>query len=139
MKGDEVFDNADIVIQGSRIARICRTPCPDLPLTARTVPLPGKTVIPGIVDVHAHMGYSTLDILPQHLWEYRANLAYGVTTTRDPSASTHSVFALSELVEAGKLTGPRIYSTGFVLYGAENPNRAVTAALSPPQAGRNSD
>jgi imidazolonepropionase-like amidohydrolase len=100
-----------------------------LPLTARTVPLPGKTIIPGLVDVHAHMGYSTLDILPQRLWEYRANLAYGVTTTHDPSASTQSVFALSELVAAGRLTGPRIYSTGFILYGAENPNRAVTESL----------
>jgi Tol biopolymer transport system component/imidazolonepropionase-like amidohydrolase len=129
MNGAEVFDNADVVVQGSRIQRICRTPCPDLPLTARTVPLPGKTIIPGLVDVHAHMGYSTLDILPQRLWEYRANLAYGVTTTHDPSASTQSVFALSELVAAGRLTGPRIYSTGFILYGAENPNRAVTESL----------
>lgn len=129
MKGTEVFDNADIVVQGSRIQRICRTPCPNLPLTARTVPLPGKTVIPGLVDVHAHLGYSTLDILPQHLWEYRANLAYGVTTTHDPSASTQSVFALSELVAAGRITGPRIFSTGFILYGAENPNRAVTTSL----------
>jgi imidazolonepropionase-like amidohydrolase len=129
MNGDEVFDNADVVIQGSRITRICRTPCANLPLTARTVPLPGKTIIPGLVDVHAHMGYSTLDILPQHLWEYRANLAYGVTTTHDPSASTQSVFALSELVDAGRITGPRVYSTGYILYGAENPNRAVTESL----------
>jgi Tol biopolymer transport system component/imidazolonepropionase-like amidohydrolase len=129
MQGTEVFDNADVVVQGSRIQRICRTPCPNIPVAARTVPLPGKTIIPGLVDVHAHLGYSTLDILPQRLWEYHANLAYGVTTTHDPSASTQSVFALSELVEAGRITGPRIYSTGFVLYGAENPNRAVTGSL----------
>jgi len=129
MKGDEVIEKADVVVQGSRITRICPSPCPDLPLTARTVPLPGKTIIPGLVDVHAHMGYSDLDILPQHLWEYRANLAYGVTTTHDPSASTQSVFALSELVAAGRIVGPRIYSTGFILYGAENPNKAVTESL----------
>jgi len=129
MKGDEVIEKADVVIQGSRISRICPSPCPDLPVTARTVPLPGKTIIPGLVDVHAHMGYSVLDILPQQLWEYRANLAYGVTTTHDPSASTQSVFALSELVAAGRILGPRIYSTGFILYGAENPNKAVTGSL----------
>ncbi len=129
MKGDEVIENADILIEGSRIARICRTPCPDLPLTTRTVPVPGKTIIPGLVDVHAHMGYSTLDILPQSMWQYRANLAYGVTTTHDPSASTQSVFALSELVEAGRMIGPRVYSTGFILYGAEDPNKAVTTSL----------
>jgi len=98
------------------------------------VPLPGKTIIPGLVDVHAHMGYSTLDILPPRLWESRANLDFGVTTTLDPSASTQSVFALSELVDAGRITGPRIYSTGFVLYGAENPNKAVTASLEDARA-----
>jgi Tol biopolymer transport system component/imidazolonepropionase-like amidohydrolase len=134
MKGDEVIEKADIEVRGSRIQRICPTPCPDLPLTARTVPLPDKTIIPGLVDVHAHMGYSTLDVLPQRLWEYEANLAYGVTTTHDPSASTQSVFALGELVEAGRVTGPRVYSTGFILYGAENPNKAVTASLEDARA-----
>jgi Tol biopolymer transport system component/imidazolonepropionase-like amidohydrolase len=134
MKGEEVIEKADVVVRGSRIQRICPTPCPDLPLTARTVPLPGKTIIPGLVDVHAHMGYSTLDVLPQNLWEYRANLAYGVTTTLDPSASTQSVFALSELVDAGRITGPRVYSTGFVLYGAENPNKAITTSLADARA-----
>jgi imidazolonepropionase-like amidohydrolase/Tol biopolymer transport system component len=134
MKGDEVIERADVVVRGSRIQRICPTPCPDIPVTARTVPLPGKTIIPGLVDVHAHMGYSTLDVLPQRLWEYRANLAYGVTTTLDPSASTQSVFALGELVEAGRITGPRVYSTGFILYGAENPNKAVTASLEDARA-----
>ncbi|MEB3323494.1 MAG: hypothetical protein VKI81_11780, partial [Synechococcaceae cyanobacterium] len=134
MKGDEVVERADVVIQGSRIQRICPVPCPNLPATTRTVPVPGKTIIPGLVDVHAHMGYSTLDILPQQLWEYRANLAYGVTTTHDPSASTQSVFALAELVEAGRIAGPRVYSTGFILYGAENPNKAVTTSLDDARA-----
>jgi Tol biopolymer transport system component/imidazolonepropionase-like amidohydrolase len=134
MRGDEVIEKADIVVRGSRIQRICPTPCPDLPLTARTVPLPDKTIIPGLVDVHAHMGYATLDVLPQRLWEYEANLAYGVTTTHDPSASTQSVFALGELVEAGRVTGPRVYSTGFILYGAEHPSKAVTASLDDARA-----
>ena len=56
----------------------------------------GKTIAPGLVDVHAHMGYDTLDIIPERQWPYWANLAYGVTTTHDPSAATQSVFAQSE-------------------------------------------
>jgi Tol biopolymer transport system component/imidazolonepropionase-like amidohydrolase len=134
MKGDETIERADVVVQGSRIQRICPSPCPDLPVLARVVPLQGRTIIPGLVDVHAHMGYSTLDILPQSLWAYRANLAYGVTTTHDPSAATQAVFALSELVDAGRVVGPRIYSTGFILYGAENPNKAVTESLEEARA-----
>ena len=44
----------------------------------------------------------------------------------DPSASTHLVFAQSEMVEAGVMKGPRVYSTGFILYGADIPGRAPT-------------
>jgi hypothetical protein len=71
------------------------------------------------------MGYSSLDINPERSWQYYANLAYGVTSTLDPSASTQAVFAQAEMVAAGLMVGPRIYSTGFILYGAENSQKAV--------------
>ena len=58
-----------------------------------------------------------------------ANRAYGVTTTHDPSASTLEVFGQSEMVEAGLTPGPRIFSTGYILYGAEDPNRAKVESL----------
>jgi Tol biopolymer transport system component/imidazolonepropionase-like amidohydrolase len=134
MRGDEVVEHADLIVEGSRIARICPSPCPNIPLTARVVPVPGKTIIPGLIDVHAHMGYQALDITPQQFWPYRANLAYGVTTTHDPSASTQEVFAQAELVEAGRTVGPRIYSTGFILYGAEHPDKAITLSLEDARA-----
>jgi imidazolonepropionase-like amidohydrolase len=70
------------------------------------------------------MGYNTLDIIPEKQWPYWANLAYGVTTTHDPSAATQSVFAQSEMVKAGLMVGPRIYSTGYPVYGAESPEKA---------------
>jgi imidazolonepropionase-like amidohydrolase len=71
------------------------------------------------------MGYNALDISPQKQWPYYANLAYGVTTTHDPSASTQMVFSQSEMVKAGVMVGPRIFSTGYILYGAENPEKSV--------------
>ena len=43
---------------------------------------------------------------------YLANLAYGVTTTRDPQTSTTDVLSYQDMVEAGDMMGPRIYSTG---------------------------
>ncbi|HEX9727749.1 MAG TPA: amidohydrolase family protein [Gemmatimonadales bacterium] len=134
MRGDEVLAQADVVITGNRIARVCPGTCAGLPTLARVVPLQGKTIIPGLIDVHAHMGYTSLDVTPATLWPYQANLAYGVTTTHDPSASTQAVFAQAELVEAGGLVGPRIFSTGFILYGAENPNKAVTTSLDEARA-----
>lgn len=129
MNGDQVIENGNIVIEDNRIKAIGAAKEFPIPTGAKVVDLAGKTIMPGIVDVHAHMHYSSLDITPNREWAYYTNLAYGVTTTHDPSASTHSVFSQSELVETGQMVGPRIYSTGFILYGAENPEKAVIESL----------
>ena len=127
MKGDEVVENGTILVEGNRIKAV--GPNVTVPPGARTVDVTGRTIIPGFIDEHAHLHYSTLDIFPQRPWKYAANLAYGVTTTHDPSASTHEAFGQSEMVEAGIMTGPRIYSTGFILYGADLPGRAIIESL----------
>jgi len=127
MRGDEVLEPGNVVVRDGRVVAV-RGPGEPLPDGARVVDVSGKTIIPGLVDVHAHMGYQALDITPQRFWPYYANLAYGVTTTHDPSASTQAVYAQAELVEAGLMLGPRVYSTGFILYGAENPNKAPVAS-----------
>ena len=123
MNGDEVIERGSILIEDNRIkavgARI------EIPTNARKIDVAGKTIMPGLVDVHAHMGYFALDIVPEKQWPYYANLAFGVTTTHDPSASTQTVFAQSEMVKSGAMTGPRVFSTGFILYGAENTEKAV--------------
>ena len=123
MKGDEVIERGSILIEGNHIRTVGAGV--DIPAAARRIDMAGKTIMPGIVDVHAHMGYNTLDIIPEKQWGYYANLAYGVTTTHDPSASTQSVFAQSEMVKSGAMVGPRIFSTGYILYGAENTEKAV--------------
>jgi imidazolonepropionase-like amidohydrolase len=80
----------------------------------------GKTIIPGLIDTHAHMNYSAFEIFPENKWEYVAKLAYGVTTTYDPSAPSLDVFAQAEMVEADLMIGPRSFSSGDVLYGGQN-------------------
>lgn len=125
MRGDRVIENATVVVRGRRIERVGPADAVSIPEEAEVRDLTGKTIIPGLVDVHAHMGYMALDVNPERPWQYYANLAYGVTTTHDPSASTQLVFSQRELVEAGRVTGPRIFSTGYILYGADNDNRAL--------------
>ena len=129
MKGDEVIERGTIVVEGNRIAAVGAEGAVTVPPGARSVDLTGRTVLPGLFDSHAHLHYSTLDIFPQRPWKYLANLAYGVTATHDPSAATQEVFGQAEMVEAGLLTGPRIFSTGFILYGADNSGRAIVKSL----------
>ena len=102
MNGDEVIDNGTVVITDNRIAAVGAADDVQVPADARRFDVSGKTIMPGLVDVHAHMGYAILDINPQKDWQYYANLAYGVTTTHDPSASTHTVFSHAEMIEAGE-------------------------------------
>jgi imidazolonepropionase-like amidohydrolase/Tol biopolymer transport system component len=123
MRGDEVVERGTVLVEDNRIKAVGAKV--QVPEGARRIDMAGKTVMPGFVDVHAHMSYDTLDIIPEKQWPYWANLAYGVTTTHDPSAATQTVFAQSEMVKAGRMVGPRVFSTGFVLYGAENPEKAV--------------
>jgi len=129
MKGDEVIADGTIIVDGDRIVAVGPRSSTKAPSGAQVVDVAGKTIIPGLFDEHAHLHYSTLDIFPQKPWKYAANLAYGVTTTHDPSASNQEVFGQSEMVEAGIMTGPRIFSTGFILYGANLPGRALINSL----------
>ena len=125
MDGDQIIENGTVVVVGNRIAAVGPSAEVTAPAGAQIFDVGGKTILPGLIDVHAHLGYASLDVNPQKDWQYYANLAYGVTTTHDPSASTHTVFSQSEMVAAGIMTGPRIFSTGFILYGALSPDRAI--------------
>jgi Tol biopolymer transport system component len=109
MRGAEILENADVVVQGSRILRV--GPRADAPSGARVVDVTGKTIVPGFVDTHAHM-WPTWGLHKEQPWMYLANLAYGVTTTRDPQTGSSDVFSYEDMVEAGQMIGPRIYSTG---------------------------
>jgi hypothetical protein len=111
MKGDEVIDRGDVVISGNRITAVGLTGRVAVPSNARVIDVAGKTIIPGFVDVHAHM-WAPRGVHQTQVWQYLANLAYGVTTTRDPQTSTNDVFAYADLVETGEILGPRVYGTG---------------------------
>jgi imidazolonepropionase-like amidohydrolase/Tol biopolymer transport system component len=129
MKGDEVIEGATIVITGDRITAIGPSASTPVPAGARVIQAAGKTIIPGIVDVHAHGSHGEDGLIPEQNWLHYAELAYGVTTTHDPSNDTATVFAASEMQQAGRVVGPRIYSTGTILYGAAAPFKAEINSL----------
>ena len=111
MKGDEIIPEGDVVVTNNRIAAVGASGSVPIPASAKRIDVHGKTIIPGYVDIHAHM-WPTWGVHKTQVYEYLVNLAYGVTTTRDPQTSTTDVLTYGDLVETGEMIGPRIFTTG---------------------------
>jgi len=120
MKGDEVIASGDVVITNNRITAVGAAGSVAVPSGATSVDLAGKTVVPGFVDTHAHLRAERGTIHEAQPWAYLANLAYGVTTTRDPQTGTTDVLTYQDQVDAGRIIGPRIYSTGPGVFNTDN-------------------
>ena len=119
MRGDEVIERGDIVIEDNRIAAVGAEGSVTVPSGAEIIDVSGKTIVPGYVDTHAHLRVQ-VDIHRDQMWSYAANLAYGVTVARDPQTGTTDVFSYEDFVRAGLALGPRIYSTGPGVFSGEN-------------------
>lgn len=125
MKQDEVIENGTILVEGNKIVAIGSAQTTKVPEGYLRFEVQGKTIMPGMIDVHAHISGGSQGISAQQNWMYLANLAFGVTTTHDPSNNTEMVFTHSEMIKSGKIIGPRVFSTGTILYGAEGDFKAV--------------
>ncbi|NNF04078.1 MAG: amidohydrolase, partial [Rhodothermales bacterium] len=111
MNGREVIDDADLLIRGNRIDAVGPSGTIEIPEDATVIDASGRTIVPGYVDTHAHLrardGIHRTDV-----WPFLANLAWGVTTTRDPQTGNTEVLSYADMVRSGQVLGPRIYSTG---------------------------
>jgi imidazolonepropionase-like amidohydrolase/Tol biopolymer transport system component len=111
MKEREVIENGDIVITGNRITAVGPRGQVTIPGGAKSIDVSGKTIMPGYVDLHAQLG-ATSQIHRTVVPQYLANLAFGVTTARDPESQATDVFTYADRVATADLLGPRIFATG---------------------------
>lgn len=118
MNGDEVIENANLVIDDNRIQAVGQRGEVEIPSGAEVRDMNGKTIVPGYVDTHAHVRPFRNLHQPQ-IWSFMANLAYGVTTLRDPQTSTTDLITYADMVKTGDILGPRIYQTGPGVFWSE--------------------
>lgn len=78
----------------------------------------GRTLMPGLIDMHVHVWDET---------ELLAYLAHGVTTVRNMSGMPLHL-DLAARIEAGALAGPRLITTGPIL-NSPGPNQQVNHQL----------
>ena len=129
MHGDEVIPNAAVLVDRNRITYVGSAANVQIPADTRRIDVTGKYIMPGLVDAHAHIGTGSAGIAPKTNWGFLANLAFGVTTMHDPSNGTEMVFSTSESIKGGEILGPRLFSTGTILYGAEGSFKAITTSF----------
>ncbi len=120
MRGEEVIPDADIVVTDNRFTAVGRRGSVSVPAGARIIDLKGDTIMPGIVDAHAHWTEIKRGVLDMESWPFLANLAYGVTTGRDPQTGTNDTFAYQDLIDTGDVLGPRAFSTGPGIFSSND-------------------
>ncbi|MBC7895044.1 MAG: amidohydrolase family protein [Cytophagaceae bacterium] len=117
--------DATIVIRDGRIAAIGRRASVAIPPGARVVDVRGKTIVPGLWEMHAHA--SQIEWAP-------AYLAAGVTTARDMGGEGGFLFPFRDAIDAGRGLGPRLLIAGLVDGGGDGALGVVDAAT--PEEGR---
>jgi hypothetical protein len=119
MKGDEVIPSGDVVVRDNRIVAVGPKGSVAIPAGARVIDVAGKTILPGYVDIHAHT-WVAWGLHRGQVSQFLAQLAYGVTTQRDPQTSSEDILTYTDLMEQGDLIGPRLYSTGPGIFSNDN-------------------
>jgi len=118
-----VIEDGVVLIDGNRISAVGPRGSVNIPAGARQVDVSGRTIIPGLIDAHAHGQQAEDDLIPQQNWSAMSHLALGVTTVHDPSSTASEIFASAELQRAGRILAPRTFSSGEIVYGARSPGR----------------
>jgi len=124
-----IIERGDIVVDGGRIRAIGAAGSIAIPTGATVLDMSGKTIMPGMIDLHAHYYDEDTELLPERDWALAIQLAYGVTTIRDVSVRSQTIFTLGEMVETGRMIGPRIFSTGDIIWGWNAPFASPVANL----------
>lgn len=120
--GAGAIDNGTIVVEGDRIVAVGPAAAVTIPAGARRIDVAGKTIMPGLIDAHAHGPQGVGDLVPQQNWALVQALALGTTTLHDPSSQASAIFAAAEHQRAGAMLAPRIFSTGEIVYDAKSPS-----------------
>lgn len=110
---DRYRNNVDVLVQGNRIVDLVpRDSLRARRFGGRLIDASDKTVMPGLIDAHAHVAGGDATALGLQ-W-----LSYGVTTVRSPGGDPYAALEIREAVASGRRLGPRLLFTGRPLDGS---------------------
>ncbi|RXJ45387.1 amidohydrolase family protein [Gelidibacter gilvus] len=117
-KEDKIIKKGTILVKDNRIEKVGDVDKIMIPKNYKVFNLEGKTIIPGLIDVHSHLHFYPSEFVNQQEAQYIGSLAYGITTVYDPSQKVLNYREQAQMLETGKLLGPRIFASGNINIGA---------------------
>jgi imidazolonepropionase-like amidohydrolase len=126
--GAPPIERGRIVIEGGRIARIGAAEAVAAPASAETLDLSGRTMIPGLIDLHFHIEDDPKLALRQ--------LGHGVTSFRDPGQWDEKFEGLRRMIASEHLPGPRIFTAGPHIDGERPAYPADAVVARDPEEAR---
>ena len=128
--GRDPVNNSVLITDGKCISKVGTTETVKIPEGCEVIDIRGKTVMPGLIDMHVHLGFDEVDMgslyMPSHIYKplpwygiisyvnARKNFEMGFTTLRDCGEviGEYSTLALRDVINAGILRGPRLFVSG---------------------------
>jgi imidazolonepropionase-like amidohydrolase len=135
LRGGRIFDGTGaavhegtLVIERNKISKILPAASADWPKTAEVVDVTGKTILPGLIDLHTHLTYpltegdvlkapSESDATLRAVEKLRYFVESGITSVRDVGSQGDVTFRLKEWVRENRLAGPRVFPAGQFITG----------------------
>lgn len=143
LRGGRVFDstgsavrNATVVIERNKILKLLPPESTDWPTGARVIDVTGKTVMPGLIDLHTHLSRVDTDDFADSISDaasaligaekLRYFIESGITSVRDVGSRSDVPFRLKDWVRQNRIPGPRVFAAGQIItgeggHGAEGP------------------
>src|SRR6266852_5767166 len=135
LRGGRIFDGTGaparegtLVIERNKIARILPAGSTEWPKDALVIDVTGKTVLPGLIDLHTHLTYplnetdfgvamDESDATLRATEKLRYFLESGITSVRDVGSQGDVTFRLKAWVSENRIPGPRVFPAGAFITG----------------------
>jgi imidazolonepropionase-like amidohydrolase len=133
LRGGRIFDGTGapvregtLVITRNHIDRILAPSATNWPSDARVIDVAGKTVMPGLIDLHTHLTYpdddtpgsvagSRADAALRGVERLRYYIESGITSIRDVGSEGDVPFRLQAWVKQNRVIGPRVFAAGQLI------------------------
>jgi len=125
LDGGAPLSDAVVLVEGERIIAVGKRGSVTVPDDARIIDGSGRWLVPGLMNMHTHLGLKLPGAASQALQNEtegelalreannaRLTVLSGTTTIRSPGDSSYVTLAVDKAIKRGEIIGPRIFSAG---------------------------